>query len=127
MPPTDCQNSDENRNAKASMEVISVELKNLSNNVNTILGEIKQDIKLLDKHETDILSLQYTQKAQQESITALSNSIDKLTDTVSNVSTQFAELSMKFFTSAAWVAGGAAVILVLWSLISSGILKVSGA
>jgi GxxExxY protein len=107
--------------------VISVELKNLSNNVNTILSEIKQDIKLLDKHETDILSLQHTQKAQQESITALSNSIDKLTATVSNVSTQFAELSMKFLTSAAWVAGGAAVILVLWSLISSGMLKISGA
>ena len=118
--------TDQRHHSMNSIDVISIELKNLSTNVNTVLSEIKQDIKLLDKHETDIVTLQHTQKAQQESITNLSKSIDKLTDTVSIVSKQFTELSMKFFTGVAWIAGGAAVIALVWTLLSSGVLKLGG-
>ena len=106
-----------------SIDVISVELRNLSHTMNTALTEIKQDLKLLDKHEADIVTLQHIQKAQQESILNLSKSIDKLSEAVSTVSKQFTDLSLKFFTGIAWIGGGAAVIAFVWSLLSSGLLK----
>lgn len=106
-----------------SIDVISVELRNLSHTMNNALTEIKQDLKLLDKHEADIVNLQHIQKAQQESIVNLSKSIDKLSEAVSTVSKQFTDLSLKFFTGIAWIGGGAAVIAFVWSLLSSGLLK----
>lgn len=100
----------------------AVELKG----INSTLAEIKEDIKKVEKHDREILDLQYQFSAQQKSIEALTKSINELTSTMSNVTKQLgdqvAALSLKFFTGVAWLGGGAAVITILWTLISSGLL-----
>jgi uncharacterized coiled-coil protein SlyX len=100
----------------------AVELKG----INTTLAEIKEDIKKVEKHDREILDLQYQFSAQQKSIEALTKSINELTSTMANVTKQLgdqvAALSLKFFTGVAWLGGGTAVIAILWTLISSGLL-----
>jgi uncharacterized protein YlxW (UPF0749 family) len=100
----------------------AVELKG----INTTLAEIKEDIKKVEKHDREILDLQYQFNSQQKSLEGLTKSINELTTTMSNVTKQLgdqvAALSLKFFTGVAWLGGGAAVITILWTLISSGLL-----
>ena len=100
----------------------AIELKG----INSTLAEIKEDIKKVEKHDREILDLQYQFSAQQKSIEALTKSINELTSTVSSVTKtlgeQVAALSLKFFTGVAWLGGGVAVITVLWTLVSSGLL-----
>lgn len=100
----------------------AVELKG----INTTLAEIKEDIKKVEKHDREILDLQYQFNSQQKSLDGLTKSINELTTTMSNVTKQLgdqvAALSLKFFTGVAWLGGGAAVITILWTLISSGLL-----
>jgi septal ring factor EnvC (AmiA/AmiB activator) len=108
---------------RRSIDLVSVELRGMFTNVNDKLGSIQEDIKKIDQHERDILNLQHKQEAQQTSIDALSKSIDKLTATVGTIGQNITDLSMKFFTGVAWVGGGAAVISLVWVLLSSGVLK----
>ena len=100
----------------------AVELKG----INSTLAEIKEDIKKVEQHDRQIIDLQYQFAAQQKSIEGLTKSINELTNTVSSVTRelgdQVAKLSLKFFTGVAWLGGGAAVITVIWSLVSSGLL-----
>jgi uncharacterized coiled-coil protein SlyX len=100
----------------------AVELKG----INTTLAEIKEDIKKVEKHDREILDLQYQFSSQQKSLEGLTKSINELTTTMSNVTKQLgdqvAALSLKFFTGVAWLGGGTAVIAILWTLISSGLL-----
>ena len=100
----------------------AVELKG----INSTLAEIKEDIKKVEKHDREILDLQYQFSAQQKSIEALTKSINELTSTVASVTKtlgeQVASLSLKFFTGVAWLGGGVAVVTVLWTLVSSGLL-----
>lgn len=107
----------------------AVELKG----INTTLAEIKEDIKKVQQHDRQILDLQYQFAAQQKSIEGLTKSINELTITVSGVassvttiakelSDQVAKLSLKFFTGVAWLAGGAAVITIVWALVNSGLM-----
>lgn len=111
----------------------AVELKG----INSTLAEIKEDIKKVEKHDREILDLQYQFAAQQRSIEGLTKSIKELTTTVSNVANsvssiakelgdQIAKLSLKFFTGVAWVGGGAAVITIVWTLVSSGLMHFGG-
>lgn len=100
----------------------AVELKG----INTTLAEIKEDIKKVEQHDRQILDLQYQFAAQQKSIEGLTKSINELTTTVSSVAKelgdQIAMLSLKLFTGVAWVGGGAAVITIVWALVSSGLM-----
>ena len=104
----------------------AVELKG----INSALAEIKEDIKKVEQHDRQIIDLQYQFAAQQKSIEGLTHSINQLTNTVSSVTKelgdQVAKLSLKFFTGVAWVGGGAAVITVLWTLVTSGLLQFGG-
>ncbi len=104
----------------------AVELKG----INSALAEIKEDIKKVEQHDRQILDLQYQFAAQQKSIEGLTKSINDLTTTVSSVTkelgTQVSQLSLKFFTGVAWVGGGIAVITIVWTLISSGLLHFGG-
>lgn len=111
----------------------AVELKG----INTTLAEIKEDIKKVEQHDRQILDLQYQFAAQQKSIEGLTKSINELTTTVSNVANsvssiakelgdQIAKLSLKFFTGVAWVGGGAAVVTIVWALVSSGLMYFGG-
>ena len=111
----------------------AVELKG----INTTLAEIKEDIKKVEQHDRQIIDLQYQFAAQQRSIEGLTKSINELTVTVSNVANsvaniakelgdQIAKLSLKFFTGVAWVGGGAAVITIVWALVSSGLMHFGG-
>ena len=117
------QSTDSTHNRRMSDFTTAVELKG----INTTLAEIKEDIKKVEKHDREILDLQYQFSAQQKSIEALTKSINELTSTMSNVTKQLgdqvAALSLKFFTGVAWLGGGAAVIMILWTLISSGLLQ----
>lgn len=116
------QSRDVNHNRILCDITTAVELKGINNT----LAEIKEDIKKVEKHDREILDLQYQFSAQQKSIEALTRSINDLTSTVSNVaktlSDQVAALSLKLFTGVAWLGGGVAVITVLWTLVSSGLL-----
>jgi cell division protein FtsL len=116
------QPNDPVQNRRMSDFTTAVELKV----INTTLAEIKEDIKKVEKHDREILDLQYQFSAQQKSIEALTKSINELTSTMSNVTKQLgdqvAALSLKFFTGVAWLGGGTAVIAILWTLISSGLL-----
>lgn len=116
------QPTDSSQNRRMSDFTTAVELKGINNT----LAEIKEDIKKVEKHDREILDLQYQFSAQQKSIEALTKSINELTSTMSNVTKQLgdqvAALSLKFFTGVAWLGGGAAVITILWTLISSGLL-----
>ena len=113
---------EDNHGRRLSDITTAVELKG----INSTLAEIKEDIKKVEKHDREILDLQYQFSAQQKSIEALTKSIDQLTSTVSNVTKtlgdQVASLSLKFFTGVAWLGGGVAVVTVLWTLVSSGLL-----
>ena len=111
----------------------AVELKG----INAALAEIKEDIKKVEQHDRQILDLQYQFAAQQKSIEGLTKSINELTGTVSNVANtvaniakelgdQISKLSLKFFTGVAWVGGGAAVITIVWALVSSGLMHFGG-
>lgn len=111
----------------------ALELKGL----NTTLAEIKEDIKKVEQHDRQILDLQYQFASQQKSIEGLTKSINELTITVSNVANsvssiarelgdQIAKLSLKFFTGVAWAGGGAAVITIVWALVSSGLMHFGG-
>jgi uncharacterized coiled-coil protein SlyX len=117
------QSTDSTHNRRMSDFTTAVELKG----INTTLAEIKEDIKKVEKHDREILDLQYQFSAQQKSIEALTKSINELTSTMANVTKQLgdqvAALSLKFFTGVAWLGGGAAVIMILWTLISSGLLQ----
>ena len=96
----------------------AVELKG----INSTLAEIKEDIKKVEKHDREIIDLQYQFAAQQKSIEGLTKSINELTVTVSSVTKQVGDLALKFFTGMAWLGGGGAVVAVIWSLVSSGLL-----
>lgn len=96
----------------------AVELKG----INSTLAEIKEDIKKVEKHDREIIDLQYQFAAQQKSIEGLTKSINDLTITVSNVTKQLGDLALKFFTGIAWLGGGGAAVAVIWSLVSSGLL-----
>lgn len=104
----------------------AIELKG----INTTLAEIKEDIKKVEKHDREILDLQYQIASQQKSIEGLTKSIENLTATVSGIAKdlgeQVAKLSLKFFTGVAWVGGGAAVITIVWGLVSSGLMQFGG-
>lgn len=104
----------------------AVELKG----INSTLAEIKEDIKKVEKHDREILDLQYQFAAQQRSIEGLTKSIEGLTTTVASATkdlgSQVAKLSLKFFTGVAWVGGGVAVVTIVWALISSGLLHFGG-
>lgn len=110
------------QNRRMSDFTTAVELKG----INSTLAEIKEDIKKVEKHDREILDLQYQFNSQQKSLEGLTKSINELTTTMSNVTKQLgdqvAALSLKFFTGVAWLGGGAAVVTILWSLISSGLL-----
>jgi hypothetical protein len=116
------QPTDTMQSRRMSDFTTAVELKG----INTTLAEIKEDIKKVEKHDREILDLQYQFSAQQKSIEALTKSINELTSTMANVTKQLgdqvAALSLKFFTGVAWLGGGAAVVTILWTLISSGLL-----
>ena len=96
----------------------AVELKG----INSTLAEIKEDIKKVEQHDRQIIDLQYQSAAQQKSIEGLTKSINDLAVTVSNIAKQLGELALKFFTGIAWLGGGGAVVAVIWSLVSSGLL-----
>lgn len=105
-------------NRRSADLATAVELKG----INTTLAEIKEDIKKVEKHDREIIDLQYQFAAQQKSIEGLTKSINDLTVTVSNVTKQLGDLALKFFTGIAWLGGGGAVVAVIWSLVSSGLL-----
>lgn len=116
------QHTDTTQGRRMSDFTTAVELKG----INSTLAEIKEDIKKVEKHDREILDLQYQFSSQQKSLEGLTKSINELTTTMANVTKQLgdqvAALSLKFFTGVAWLGGGTAVIAILWSLISSGLL-----
>ena len=112
------QQADLSERRRAADYTTAVELKG----INSTLAEIKEDIKKVEKHDREIIDLQYQFAAQQKSIEGLTKSINDLTVTVSNVTKQLGDLALKFFTGIAWLGGGGAVVAVIWSLVSSGLL-----
>lgn len=120
------QPTETNDRRRLSDYTTAMELKG----INSTLAEIKEDIKKVEQHDRQILDLQYQYAAQQKSIEGLTKSINDLTSTVSSVTkelgSQVAQLSLKFFTGVAWVGGGIAVVTVVWTLISSGLLHFGG-
>lgn len=120
------QPSDLTERRRLSEHTTAIELKGINNT----LAEIKEDIKKVEQHDRQIIDLQYQFAAQQKSIDGLTSSINQLTNTVSNVTKelgeQVANLSLKFFTGVAWVGGGAAVITIVWALVSSGLIHFGG-
>lgn len=89
-------------------------------NVVEKLADMSERLQVVQKHELAILNLQQTKEQQQKSIESLTDAIHNLTD-------KLGQLSIRFLTGIAWVAGASAVIFIMYVLLNSGWIHVGGA
>jgi hypothetical protein len=111
---------------RRSADMVTMELKQMLGGLNQSLVDIKEDIKRVEKHDREIIDLQYAQRTQQASIEGLTASIKELTAMVNNAVKSISDLSLKFFTGLAWIGGGAAVVGIVWMLLSAGLMHFGG-
>lgn len=112
---------------RRSADLVTMELRQMLGGITQSLSDLKEDVKRVEKHDREIIDLQYGFKTQQGSIDGLTASIKELTIMVNNAVKAISDLSLKLFTGIAWLGGGAAVIGILWMLISAGLMHFGGA
>jgi hypothetical protein len=83
------------------------------------MADVKKDLDMVLQHDKDITGLQRDSAEYSKAIAALTAAVTELT-------TKLGDMSLKFTAGMAWIGGAAAIITLVWILLSSGLITIGG-